>query len=209
MPSTLNLTRYLAGAGQVTAAYALTVPADGAFANKEALTTANANLQLFAMGATGDDSGGMRWRGVQVFPFGRGANNATITGVRVYAVNYTGEQDQGQRGPLTVNLLATVVVTLGNAVGSAPGGTVLLTASDRIADTIVMTKSAYLKELERTLGLDTTSDATGNNGARAYSPADDTQGCFWIPDCGNADALLFDTDLGTATAANFLLKAGT
>jgi hypothetical protein len=206
MPSSLHLTRYLSGAGQATAAYALTVPADGAFASKEALLDVNANLVLLAMGALGEDSGGERWRGLHLFPFGQGANNATITGARLYAVNFTGEGGKGWRGPLVVNLLATLAVTLGNAVGSAPGGSVLLTAADRIADTITLTKSAYLKELERTLGLDTTSDASGNNGARAYSPADDTQGCVWIPDCGNADAIFFDTDLGTATAANFLVR---
>lgn len=206
MPASLNFTRYLAGTGQVTNSYALTVPADGAFASKEALLTVNSNLVLVPMGALGEDSGGERWRGVQIVPFGRGANDATIVGVRAYAVHFTGESGKGFRGPLMVNLLATAAITLGNAVGSAAGGSVLLTADERIADTIVLTKSPYLKELERTLGLDTTSDATGNNGARAYSPVNDTQGCIWIPDCGNADAILFDTDLGTASAANFLLR---
>lgn len=190
----VNQVRYLSGAGQVTTAYAITLPASGQYASKAALEAVNANLKIFWLGSVGDESGGKRLRGARFIPFGTGANNDSFV-MRIYAVHLLGGSGNGQAGPIELKLLATVTCTHGNALGIASG---MFSDSERIVDTISISKSAYLTALEAQLGL--------SNGAGAYSPADDTQACFWIPDFGNAAGFVIDTDLGSGTAANFLIQ---
>ena len=183
--------RYLPGAGQITSAYALTPPADLRYSSRAAIAAVNANLQVLPMGQVGEPGGGPRFRGVRITPFGRGSNDQTFD-FRAYAVHCG---PQGWDGPVELRLLATVACTLANALASAGAG---LESDDRIVDTITVTASAYLTALASAMNL--------TNSNAAFSPANDTQGCLWIPDLGNADGILFDTDLGTAAGANFLVQ---
>lgn len=190
----INQVRYLAGAGQITTDYAITLPASGQYASKAALEAVDANLKIFWLGSVGDESGGKRFRGARFTPFGTGANDDSFV-MRIYAVHLLGGSGNGQAGPIELKLLATVTCTHGNDQGIASG---MFSNVEQIVDTISISKSAYLTALESSLGLTT--------GAGAYSPADDTQGCFWIPDFGNAAGFVIDTDLGSGTAANALVQ---
>jgi hypothetical protein len=190
-----RLSRYLPGAGQVTTAYALTVPADGQFESPAAIAAINANLRVVPLGKVGEQAVASPARGVRILPFGRGADNDTYA-TRVYAVHCTSEA--GFNGPCEVRLLATLTVTLGNATGDGASGSTLFTSADRLADAISVSKSAYLTAIESAFGL--------SSGAVTFSPADNTQACVWLPDLGNADGLLFDTDLTSGTGANFLIQ---
>jgi hypothetical protein len=193
-----RLSRYLPGAGQVTTAYALTVPADGQFDSLAAITAVNANLRVVPLGRVGDTATASPARGVRIVPFGRGADNDTFT-TRVYAVHCTSEA--GFNGPCEVHLLATLTVTLGNATGDGASGSTLFGSSDRLADTVSVSKDSYLTALESAFGL--------SSGAVVYSPANNTQASVWFPDLGNADGILFDTDLGSGSGANFLIQKDT
>jgi hypothetical protein len=193
-----RLSRYLPGAGQVTTAYALTVPADGQFDSLAAITAVNANLRVVPLGRVGDTATASPARGVRIVPFGRGADNDTFI-TRVYAVHCTSEA--GFNGPCEVHLLATLTVTLGNATGDGASGSTLFGSSDRLADTVSVSKDSYLTAIESAFGL--------SSGAVVYSPANNTQASVWFPDLGNADGILFDTDLGSGSGANFLIQKDT
>lgn len=190
----LNQVRYLSGSGQTTTSYAITLPASGQYSGLAALTTLNANLFFFSMGELGDASGGDRYRGLRILPFGTGANNDTFS-FRVYAVHFLGGEGNGQQGPIELKLLATNACTFGNATGIIGG---MFSTSERIVDTAVMTKSAYLTALESAMTLST--------GAGAYSPADDTQAAIWIPECGNAAGIVIDSVMTGSNAGNYLIQ---
>jgi hypothetical protein len=64
-----------------------------------------------------------------------------------------------------------------------------------------VSKDSYLTALESAFGL--------SSGAVVYSPANNTQASVWFPDLGNADGILFDTDLGSGSGANFLIQKDT
>lgn len=139
---------------------------------------------------------GPRHRGVTIVPFGRGADNATFT-YRLYGVRGTQLRDsvsaENQGLDVSLLLLLDGTITLSTLTGVATG---LITTSDRMADTITPTKSAYLEHLETVFGQEVT----------VFSPADNTPAEIAIPDAFNFSDLVFETALGTATGANALVE---
>lgn len=162
-------------------------------ANGRALKATLSALPIVWLG-----SGRKRARGATFYPFGAGSNDQTLTGT-LAIVRQAGSGDGDGLGldDFNVAVLGTVTMTLSTATGVS-GGAVLGT-SDRLVDTIVLTKSAACLALETMYGAKVTVN----------SPADNTQAFIGIPDAFGAIAVILDMAPGTATSANALVEVGT
>jgi hypothetical protein len=149
---------------------------------------------------------GPRYRSVIVRPFGRGADNSAFT-LRVWARRRTaivagspGDTYSSARAATAADgslmKLGTVVCTLSAGVGKANG---TLTASDRVADTLVWTPETYWTNLETAFGQTLV----------AHSPGSDKPGELIIPDVAGVEELIFEPTMTSATLANLLVERQT
>jgi hypothetical protein len=142
-----------------------------------------------------------RLRSLEILPFGTGNDNTTFA-YRVWRVKFSDGATLGGSGrPVAVHLdlLGSGVATLSAA--SLATNDELATSPERLADTLtwaIATSSTTPK------GLGDTLETVHGVDAAAYSPADDTPARLVIPDCFDADGIVFETDLTGATGANAL-----
>ncbi len=175
-----------------SASYLITNTATKLWANLKALTDLGASIQVMPMGVPGNVGGGRRYRGARLRFFGAGADNSTFS-VRIYSVQYI-QATGGSDPAVFLTLLGTVDVTLSAGVGATG---LPLISTDRIGDTLVWSEDAdYTAELTA-LGSASPSRVNGT----------DTPATLRLPDVGDAGALLFDFDLGTATGAGVLAES--
>ncbi len=132
---------------------------------------------------------------------GSGANNATITGVHVYAMTPCYEYASATPGAnpalidYELNDLGIFVPTL--ASGPAGIGGATSATATRMADTLTFTESAAYTAIQTAYGI---ADV------QTYNPADDANVAFAIiPTLGWCTGLVFDWDLGTATSGFVLI----
>lgn len=131
--------------------------------------------------------------------YGKGADNATITGIRIYAVTLMGGPPAMDYRKLILyepQLLVTVngSTLLSTTVGIAGG---FIDETYRFADTIpAITKSAYATYLEALTG----------RTIQFFNPADNLNiARIGIPDFGMSHGFVVDLEGGTATAMNCLM----
>ena len=140
-----------------------------------------------------------RQRGVLIFPFGSGSDGGTFT-IKVwrYHPHLRPSSQDGTSNDIVSfqrTLLTTIVCTLSTAVGAAGG---LLSATERYADTVVVTHSAACTTLCTAANVPVPS---------AHSPADDTPGFVAIPDvCDGAFVVLEFLSFTSVTAANAVIE---
>ena len=164
-------------------------------AGQVTLSTAAANAGNSTIQWLGSPYGGNKARGMQIFFAGTASDNATCT-FRIWTLRQMGKGSVSQ-DEMIREYWGSAAVTMGGLTTSI--GTVV-PSTDRFADTIVWT-----------LATDATSPtgpakaietAFGSAGTAAYSPANDTLAVLYIPDFGNADAVVIEADKGTCTSVN-------
>jgi hypothetical protein len=146
---------------------------------------------------------GDRQRTVTIRPVGTGSDNQTYE-TRIYlrrrtfsnSGDGTNERTANQVLDGSIVLLGTMACTLGTGLGKTGG---VISASVRTVDTLVFTPSAYATHLQTAFSA---SIAT-------HSPADNSQAEVVLPDAFGAYELLFETVLGTASGAAFLIELQT
>jgi hypothetical protein len=134
-------------------------------------------------------------RGCSIKPVGRGADGATFD-YKLWLKSRTtasGSPDSNDSGFYGLDLLGNGTMTLSASTGVA--GDVFGT-SDRLVDTITLTKSALLEHIETAFGIE----------LKEFSPGGDKQARIDIPEAFNASELVFEVDLVTATGANALIS---
>lgn len=166
------------------------------------LSTTEAIVQSLriAMGPNGD---GVRRRGVEVQIIGTGANNVTGT-CRVWQLKW-GKSSTDNPPVIEFELayLGSIAATLSAAVGASDSAVVKTT--ERIADTLVWTQGTASTSPKGIADvLDSIYQATA---AAAYSPANDTPGRMFLPECGNGDILLEPYTGGSATDINAVYES--
>lgn len=138
-------------------------------------------------------------KGAELFFGGAGADNTTYD-YRVYVVRNTFGADGSTHTGLVYELYCTGSVTLG-AVAS-PGGTAA-SNTERMADTVTAVAATAATTPKGSGGV--LEAAMGSTGVQAYSPANDTLACVYIPHLGWADGLIVEFDTTGATSAFVLI----
>ena len=143
---------------------------------------------------------GKRQRALEVTAFGAGADNSDF-GIKCYGVkrcisivNGVTEVDWD-----VYLILEVATCTLGTMLGVGTIGGIMTT--DRVADTM----SAPTLDAYHTKSV----AAYGGVTASVHSPAGNGEARLFIPDVGNAEFVVFDFDMGTATSGNLLIERGT
>jgi hypothetical protein len=139
---------------------------------------------------------GPRHRGVTLQFFGQGADDASFNW-KIWGARGTMLQDSN--GPsnqgldMGLRLLMNGTGQLSTMTGVSTG---LITTADRMADTIVPTKSAYLTHLETVFDQEVVT----------YSPADNTPAEIVMVDTFNFSDLVIEVERGAITKLNALVE---
>lgn len=171
------------------ASYAITLPAHKCLASMDAIKALG--VLVFPMGVEGNLGGGMRRRGVRLQFFGTAADNATVTGVRIYASHKV------EGGARQLILIGTAVVTLGNIAG---GSGLAIGSGEFGADTITWTEDDFYTKLRTALAIPA---------AQIPTQVNDNLQSLLLADLGGPAELVFDVDLGTATGLGVLAESFT
>lgn len=174
----------------VTTAYAISLPAHKCFASLNAIK--DLGCLVATMGVEGDQGGGMRRRGFKAQFFGTGANNAVVTGIRVYAAHRV------EGGGYMLHLLFTLGAVFGNiagessmAVGTGEFGidTITVTSTDEFFTAVLAATGAADKDI-------------------IPDTPNDTLATILVADAGGPAAIVFDVDLGaSATGLGVLFES--
>ena len=197
MPEGSLVHRAIPGSGSSQSAAAITAGFYTTDTLDDAVVGQDGTLALEWLG-TGRD--GKKARGVRLLFFATSANNTTGS-CRVWVV-HKGKSAETPADFLEVQYLGSAALTMGTTTGIST--TSMVTSSERFADTIVWTVSNAGTSPSGP-GADLEA-AFGSSGSRAYSPADNTIAALYLPDVGNADALVFEFINTNTTGLNALVE---
>lgn len=185
--------------------YATTSKTSTAFAlaaGRALKSTLESSYTLLPLGTVRKQSGDDRFAGVRLTMFGAGSDNQTFD-YRVFVGFVENPSDPVEAQVVSVFYVGGGSATLSAAVGVS--GSTLLSASERVADTLTWTLGSSSTTPK---GIGETIETTRGQGraSAAWSPANDSEAFVDIPELGGAAYLILDFDMTGATSGNALVE---